>query len=669
MRSAIQILYEHSSPGAAFNSKDRYDPPKCHPNTRTGFLNTTRNWTRNGPSQILWLYGSAGAGKSAIAQTLAMELRAGSNLAASFFFSRTAHLNSHRGHEGRFITTIAYQLTEIVPGLQRFVEHVIATRPSVFDLTLTEQVVALIIEPLRELQLDTASHEGTPCVLPRVLVIDGLDECNEEAGQIQVLEALATLISHQEVFPCSVFLASRPELVIRSWITKKQSENPQFLRSISLLDHCDSDHDIEVFMNDETAEIKQSHPLKYLIPAGWPSPEFIKEIIRRASGQFVYASTIIKYIKDLRGDPTERLDAILKHTLPSDDRPYADLDALYLHILRQTKHPKLVHQILAFRVTTNTFRGQMLGVDSRGYLRILLSLPHSVHTLLIDLQSIMNCDEDGMQLMGHDDEATTYPAVFHHASLLEFLLDPHRSEEFYINILSVDKELCETTLRQLSAESSLTVADEQYIIYCFLILLQTQTSYHPSYSDQVVTQLARWDTLHNQMLYMILCVLHDNFSSPDGADIGNTIDRVLWSVFAPAVARMRLQWRQEFASARLPLELLVMYQTDHLFATYPGLRGNPPRNLFEWHVKGCIKRDTGVDAWHFCSLKKHQFLLKNYRESQWHEFMHVLDKYLPPPEKDALDIENLQRHAIAEWQALVPSAASFMIKHLISMLV
>ncbi|KAF9032772.1 hypothetical protein BJ165DRAFT_767771 [Panaeolus papilionaceus] len=452
MKAAIQILYEHSSPAAAYNSKDRYDPPKCHPNTRTGLLNTTRNWARNGAARILWLYGSAGAGKSAVAQTFAMELRAASNLAASFFFSRTANLSSHRGHEERFVTTIAYQLTQIVPGLQCFVEHVVATAPSVFDLTLTEQVVVLIIEPLKELQLDMASHGDTACVLPRVFVIDGLDECKEEAGQIQVLEALATLVGHQDVFPCSVFLASRPELVIRSWITNKQSGNLQLIRCVSLLDHCDSDHDIKVFVNDETAEIKQSHPLNYRIPAGWPSSELVEEIIKRASGQFVYASTIIKYIKDLRGHPTERLEAILKHTLPSDDRPYADLDALYLHILRQTKHPKLVHQILAFRICTTTFWGEMLDIDSRDYLRMLLSLPYSVHTLLIDLQSIMNCDKDGMQLRGRGGRDEPYPAVFHHASLLEFLLDPHRSEEFYVDIPSIDKQLYETTLRHLSGE-------------------------------------------------------------------------------------------------------------------------------------------------------------------------------------------------------------------------
>ncbi|KAF9058252.1 hypothetical protein BJ165DRAFT_1361169, partial [Panaeolus papilionaceus] len=310
MGAAIQVLSDHTAPGAAYNSKERYGAPKCHLNTRTRLLNTTRKWARNGRPRMMWLYGSAGAGKSAVAQTFAMELRAASNLAASFFFSRTAHLNGHRGHEGRFVTTIACQLAEVVPNLQGYVEHVIVSKPSVFNLALTEQVMALIIEPLKALQLDMAGHGGTSCVLPRVVVIDGLDECEEESGQIQVLDALATLISHQDVFPCSVFLASRPEVAIRTWMTNKQSEDPQLLWSISLLDHCDSDHDIRVFMNDEAAKIKQSHPLKYRIPAGWPSSELVEEIIKRACGQFVFVATIIKYIKDLRGHPCERLEAI-----------------------------------------------------------------------------------------------------------------------------------------------------------------------------------------------------------------------------------------------------------------------------------------------------------------------------------------------------------------------
>ncbi|KAF9043147.1 hypothetical protein BJ165DRAFT_226436 [Panaeolus papilionaceus] len=670
----IQILYQHSSPGAAYNSRDRYDPPKCHPNTRTGLLNTTREWEKKGPSEIMWLYGSAGAGKSAVAQTMCMEFRARSNLAASFFFSRTAPLDSHRGHEGRFVTTIACQLVEVVPGLQRYVEQVVLNRPLVFDLTLSEQVTALIIDPLKELQLEWASHGSAPCMLPKVIVVDGLDECKEESRQTQVLEAIATLVGSQEVFPCSVFLASRPELVIRSWITTKQSENPHFLRTISLLDHCDSNKDIEVFVNDEAAKVRQSHPFKDLIPAGWPSPEFIKEIVRRASGQFIYASTIMKYIKDLRGNPSDRLAAILCNAIPSYDRPYAELDALYLHILRQTQHPNLVQKILAFCVSTANFSGRIDGIDSRTYLQILLSLPLPVHTLLIDLQSIMTCDRDVMRFRGSLFEIRPYPALFHHASLLEFLLDPSRSEEFYVDIPRFDKELCEITLRHLG-ESGPAVADEKYILYCFLILLQTRTSCHSSYRDEVITQLARWDDLNAEMLYVTLCRLSWKADPAEDADkLVDITDRNLWTAFAPAVARMRAQSYQKFVNAGLPQELFVMYRAGllGLYFTSTLDRDLPSnasaRESFRWYIMDCIQHRTGVDAWHFCSLMEHQFLMNEYWEPRWHSFMQVLDRHLPASEKQTLQIEKLQQDALSEWKALVPAVAVFLIKHLISML-
>ncbi|KAF9043150.1 hypothetical protein BJ165DRAFT_226300 [Panaeolus papilionaceus] len=668
IRSGIQILYEHSSPGAAYNSKDRYDPPKCHPNTRTGLLNTTRDWGQNGPSRIMWLYGSAGAGKSAVAQTMSMEFRAKCNLAASFFFSRTAPLDSHRGHEGRFVATIAYQLTEVVPGLQRYVEQVVLNRPSVFDLTLSEQVTALIIDPLKGLQLEMGT---SPFMLPRVIVVDGLDECKEESGQTQVLEAIAKLVSYQDIFPCSVFLASRPELVIRSWMNNKQSKLPHLLRSISLLDHCDSDHDIRVFVNDEAAELKRSHPLTYLIPDDWPSFEFVEEIVKRASGQFIYASTIMKYIKDLRGNPSDRLEAILCNSIPSYDRPYAELDALYLHILRQTQYPSLVHQILAFRVSTTTFYCWISDINSRTHLQIVLSLPFPVHTLLIDLQSILNydSDDDGMQFMTCEGQQIPYPTLFHHASLLEFLLDPHRSEEFYVDVLHFDKELCEITLQHLGELGS-AVADEQYILYCFLILLQTQTSCHPSYRDKVITQLARWDELNDEMLYVTLCQL-----APKNADtLVDIIDRNLWTAFAPAVARMGARCYQKFVNAGLPQELFVMYHTSILVLDYRRRldRDLQPhadaRESFSWHVMDCIQRRTGVDAWHFCSLEQHKFLMHIYWEPTWQRFMDVLDKYLPASEKETLQIEKLQRDAAFEWKTLALAVAVFSIKHLISML-
>ncbi|KAF9043294.1 hypothetical protein BJ165DRAFT_1348234, partial [Panaeolus papilionaceus] len=186
-RLAGTILYQKSAPAAAYNSRERFDPPKCHENTRLRMLNMIRNWanrynaTENevdlpDTSQLVWMYGSAGAGKSAIAQTTSEELSLLCNLAASFFFSRTAPGSSYRGDESRFVTTIAHRLTEVMPGLRSYVESAIQNRPSIFDLTLSEQVMALIMEPLREVIRDHGDMDLV-FISPKVIVVDGLDEC------------------------------------------------------------------------------------------------------------------------------------------------------------------------------------------------------------------------------------------------------------------------------------------------------------------------------------------------------------------------------------------------------------------------------------------------------------------------------------------------------------
>lgn len=64
----------------------------------------------NGDFLVLWMYGPAGAGKSAIAQSIAELCEA--LLAASFFFSRTA---AGRSDSSRLVATIVWQLILSVP--------------------------------------------------------------------------------------------------------------------------------------------------------------------------------------------------------------------------------------------------------------------------------------------------------------------------------------------------------------------------------------------------------------------------------------------------------------------------------------------------------------------------------------------------------------------------
>ncbi|KAF9043153.1 hypothetical protein BJ165DRAFT_1390762, partial [Panaeolus papilionaceus] len=564
----------------------------------------------------MWLYGSAGAGKSAVAQTTCERLRVRSNLAASFFFSRTAPADSHRGHEERFVTTIAYQLTESIPDLRRYVGQVILDRPSVFDLTLPEQVVELIFDPLSQLNRERASDDSRS--RPRIIVVDGLDECKEEAGQKQVLEAIATLVRHQDIFPFSVFLASRPELLISTWFAT--AERSQLFCKISLLDHCDSDHDIRLFLKEESADLRQSHPFRAKIPANWPPLTSLEEIVHRANGQFVYASTIMKYIKDLRHNPTSRLEAIMKNTIPQEDQPYAELDSLYLYILKRTTHPEFVRQLLGYRLATLSFYGRFNENKLAEYLSNFLSLPCPVDTLLIDLQSIMTCDNAGLMFqkwasghplsskVGRDPIST----LFHHASLVEFLQDPRRSQEFYINVQQFDQDITELALQQIEHSDA---SDRHYIIYCFLTALQTKASRRQTYIDRIRVQLARWDSLCNDVLYEVLSSLLQS-TSPflPFKSLFTIIDRNLSNAFSPAVSRKREQFRQMLERAGIPGQLLVIFEKVN------------DLGICHQEFYGVLELHTGADAWHFFDRLPQRWC-KEFDGPIWYTHQNLLSEF------------------------------------------
>ena len=77
---------------------------------------------------ILWLYGADGAGKSAIAHTLAEICEECGCLLATFFFWKTA---AERNNIDRFIATIAYQIARGIPASRRFIETAIDADPMI----------------------------------------------------------------------------------------------------------------------------------------------------------------------------------------------------------------------------------------------------------------------------------------------------------------------------------------------------------------------------------------------------------------------------------------------------------------------------------------------------------------------------------------------------------
>ena len=115
-------------------------------------MNRIMNWilglnVEDQNTGILWFYGLAGAGKSAIAHNIADRCELEKLLVASFFFSRSDPACSN---SKSLIATISYQITINIPGARENVVAAIERDPLILSRSLEAQVTLLIVEPLRE---------------------------------------------------------------------------------------------------------------------------------------------------------------------------------------------------------------------------------------------------------------------------------------------------------------------------------------------------------------------------------------------------------------------------------------------------------------------------------------------------------------------------------------
>jgi hypothetical protein len=161
-------------------------------------------WEGDLESFIMWLYGPAGTGKSAIAQIIAEMCEEELILLASFFFSRT---DPSRNSVQPLIATIAYQITLNIPDVRNAILRTIERDPLIFSKSLAVQFKSLIVEPLQQVVEAGFFNEPNSC---RLVIIDGLDECFNPNIQRNILEVLANA-HRQHRLPLLFLFASRPE--------------------------------------------------------------------------------------------------------------------------------------------------------------------------------------------------------------------------------------------------------------------------------------------------------------------------------------------------------------------------------------------------------------------------------------------------------------------------
>ena len=198
---------------------------------------------------ILWLYGPAGAGKSAIAQTIAELLDEAGLLAAAFFFSRNA---ARRDNKTPLVATLVYQLVKSIPEIHAHVLEAVERDPALFSCSIQAQLQALIIKPLNAVANDETL---APSLLsrPRLIILDGLDECRTTSAQTHILNELSAAAKHLRI-PLCFLIASRPEQNIRQAFNDQNCLGSLSF-SIALDDTYQPDDDIRVFLQSTFDDI------------------------------------------------------------------------------------------------------------------------------------------------------------------------------------------------------------------------------------------------------------------------------------------------------------------------------------------------------------------------------------------------------------------------------
>ena len=186
----------YHTPDAGYRCGDRVG---CLKGTRKEVLLQIDQWLRNdGDQRIFWLNGSAGTGKSTIAQTFAEISFADGKLGASFFCSRDS---DDRNNLKAIFPTLAFQLAYRYPQFREQLLEVLKVNPDVGRESLSSQVEKVIVRPLAETKI------------PTLIIIDALDECKDREPASALLSVLSRYV--HKIPEAKFFITGRPEPPIR----------------------------------------------------------------------------------------------------------------------------------------------------------------------------------------------------------------------------------------------------------------------------------------------------------------------------------------------------------------------------------------------------------------------------------------------------------------------
>ncbi|PPQ71623.1 hypothetical protein CVT24_007850 [Panaeolus cyanescens] len=288
-----------------------------------------------------------------------------------------------------------------------------------------------------------ASSVESRRIIPKLIVIDGLDECHGTSSQTQIIAAFSRVFNRRRP-PLRLVFTSRPEYHLVH-LTNTAPE----LRDLNVLDlnnQEDADTDIRLYIHTSFESIRAQHQIK----PSWPRMGDKLYLARQSSRSFIFPSIVILYVASPDHDPVQRLAAIMGRAPQiGATHPLAPLDDMYSLIFSGIPEEHLSKALLI--LSPRIFQSE--GLQSALVSTIREQLPDLEYNYVAHIShfwgwTIADTNLYLRQLLSVVKVADSEVYLLH-ATLSDFLKDKERSGRFHIDEAQYSVIYCRRFLQLL----------------------------------------------------------------------------------------------------------------------------------------------------------------------------------------------------------------------------
>lgn len=285
-----------------------------------------QSWKQALGSNLLWLRGRPGAGKSVLAGHAVNDAREDGKDCCFYFFQGS---DKTKSSPNTFLRSMAWQMAMLHPEMLSRVRELStgANQDPIDQVDCNAIWRKVYLSGILKIRLNR----------PQIWIIDAMDECT---NSVEIMGFLARM---QEQWPLSVLITSRDP--VEAHIGKV---NPRIEVNSQIISEKDSMNDITLLLMSNLNLLPCPSSEK------WPSPiSMASQIIKNSEGCFLWASLICSELHEVTSE--REIEEVLQ-SIPSD------MDSLYSRILHDMANARFGKDLAKAFITWTTYAFRPLSV-------------------------------------------------------------------------------------------------------------------------------------------------------------------------------------------------------------------------------------------------------------------------------------------------------------------